>query len=101
MTKYMVHPVRLYYMIIDILESQKVVTYREYEHDVLMEIRNGKWLTGNNKPSKSYMYFMSDYDKVISYLIREKSNLPNKLNQVAIDNYVISVHEKIVKEEIE
>ena len=101
MTKYMVHPVRLYYMIIDILESQKVVTYREYEHDVLMEIRNGKWLNGNNTPSKSYMYFMNDYNKVIKYLIREKNNFPNELNQVAINDYVISVHEKIVKGEIE
>ena len=101
MTKYMVHPVRLYYMIIDILASQKVITYREYEHDVLMEIRNGKWLTGNNKPSKLYMYFIRDYNKVIPFLLKEKSNLPEDLNWCNIDDYVISVHEKIVKGEIE
>ena len=34
-----------------------------------------------------------------SNLLQEKY-LPNELNQVAIDNYVISVHEKIVKGEI-
>ena len=98
MAKYMVHPVRLFCMIMDILEKHKVVTYREYEHEDLMDIRNGKWLEGN-KPSKSYMYFMNDYDKIIKYLLQEKY-LPNELNQVAIDNYVISVHEKIVKGEI-
>ncbi len=99
MAKYMVHPVRLFCMIMDILEKQKIVTYREYEHEDLMDIRNGKWLEGN-KPSKSYMYFMNDYDKIIKYLFQE-THLPNELNQVAIDNYVISVHEKIVKGEIE
>ena len=98
MAKYMVHPVRLFCMIMDILKKQKVVTYREYEHEDLMDIRNGKWLEGN-KPSKSYMYFMNDYDKIIKYLFQE-THLPNELNQVAIDNYVISVHEKIVKGEI-
>ena len=46
------------------------------------------------------MYFMNDYDKIIKYLFQE-THLPNELNQVAIDNYVISVHEKIVKGEIE
>ena len=99
MAKYMVHPVRLLCMIKDILEKQKVVTYRECEHEELMEIRNGKLLEGN-KPSKSYMYFMNDYDKIIKYLFFQETHLPNELNQVAIDNYVISVHEKIVKGEI-
>lgn len=99
MAKYMVHPVRLFCMIKDILEKQKIVTYREYEHEDLMDIRNGKWLEGN-KPSKSYMYFMNDYDEIIKYLFFQETHLPNELNQVAIDNYVISVHEKIVKGEI-
>lgn len=99
MSKYMVHPFRLYFMIIDILTDRTITTYREEEHEILMDIRNGKWLE-NNKPSNDYMNFIRDYNKVIPFLLKEKSNLPEDLNWCNIDDYVISVHEKIVKGEI-
>lgn len=99
MSKYMVHPFRLYFMIIDILTDRTITTYREEEHEILMDIRNGKWLE-NNKPSNDYMNFIRDYNKVIPFLLKEKSNLPEDLNWCNIDDYVIAVHEKIVKGEI-
>lgn len=46
--KHMMHLVRLYYMCFDILENEKIVTYRGKEHDLLMDIRNGKYLDGND-----------------------------------------------------
>ena len=99
MAKYMVHPFRLYFMIIDILTDRTIVTYREEEHETLMDIRNGKWIE-DNKPSNDYMNLIKTHDGVISFLLKEKSNLPESLNLDNINDYVISVHEKIVKGEI-
>ena len=47
--KHMMHLVRLYYMCFDILEKGEINTYREVEHNLLMEIRNGKYLNGNRQ----------------------------------------------------
>ena len=40
--KHMMHLIRLYMMCLDILEKEEIITYRENEHDLLMDIRNGK-----------------------------------------------------------
>lgn len=42
LNKHAMHLIRLYYMGIDILKNQEIVTYREKEHDILMSIRNGE-----------------------------------------------------------
>ena len=42
--KHMMHLIRLYLMCLDFLEKEKIITYREDEHDLLMDIRNGKFL---------------------------------------------------------
>lgn len=42
--KHMMHLIRLYMMCLDILEKERIITYREVEHDLLMDIRNGKYL---------------------------------------------------------
>ena len=42
LNKHAMHLIRLYYMCLDILKEQEIVTYREKEHDLLMSIRNGE-----------------------------------------------------------
>lgn len=39
LSKHMMHLVRLYLICLDILEKEEIVTYREAEHDMLMDIR--------------------------------------------------------------
>lgn len=99
MAKYMVHPIRLYYMVNEILARVTVTTYRINEHEDLMDIRNGKYLTGNNLPSNDYHDWIESLDKLFLYL-KENNRLPDKLDTDIIDNYVMSVHEKIVKDEV-
>lgn len=48
--KHMMHLIRLYMMCLDILEKERIITYREVEHDLLMDIRNGKYLDDNDQP---------------------------------------------------
>ena len=51
--KHMMHLIRLYMMCIDILEKEEIITYREAEHDLLMDIRNGKFI--DSMPSYEYL----------------------------------------------
>ncbi|WP_428047285.1 glutamate ligase domain-containing protein [Candidatus Proelusimicrobium excrementi] len=46
----MMHLVRLYLMAFDILERGEIITYREADHDFLMEILNGKYLDEKQQP---------------------------------------------------
>ena len=48
-------------MCIDILEQEKIVTYREKEHDLLMDIRNNKPLEIGDKISFDFVIGGYDY----------------------------------------
>lgn len=53
--KHMMHLIRLYMMCLDILEKEQIVTYREKEHDLLMDIRNGRYLDENQLPVPEFL----------------------------------------------
>lgn len=61
--KHMAHLIRLYYMCFDILENQKIITYRNKEHDLLMNIRNGEHLDRNQQPISSFYDLLSELEK--------------------------------------
>ena len=62
LSKHMMHLLRLYMMGIDILEEHKIVTYREAEHDLLMDIRNGKYLQDDMAtPTNEFEEILTEY----------------------------------------
>ena len=63
LAKHMMHLVRLYLMCFDILERGKIITYREQDHDFLMEIRNGKYLDDNKQPIPEFFEMVTDFEK--------------------------------------
>lgn len=97
--KHMMHLVRLYYMCFDILENEKIVTYREKEHDLLMSIRGGKYLDSNNQPIPEFFEMVDALDKRLEY-DKENTSLPEKPNYDRINEFVMSVNERVVKDEI-
>jgi predicted nucleotidyltransferase len=97
--KHMMHLVRLYIMCLDILENEQIVTYREQEHDLLMDIRNGKFLDDNNQPIPEFFEMVSDYEKRLDYA-KEHTNLPATPDYNAINEFVVSVNERIVRGEV-
>lgn len=99
LSKYMVHPVRLYFTAADILMNHEVKIYRESEHDILMNIRNGEWLTKNGEISNQYYDLIEIQRKNLDILI-ENCDLPDKVNQQEIEDYIVTVYEMIVKREI-
>lgn len=97
--KHMMHLVRLYYMCFDILEKERVITYRENEHDELMEIRNGKYLNEHDQPIPEFYEMVDQLEKRLEY-DKKNTSLPPKPDYKKINEFVMSVNERVVKGEI-
>lgn len=97
--KHSMHLVRLYLMCLDILEQEKIVTYREKEHDLLMDIRNGKYLDGNDHPIPEFFELVNDLEKRLDYA-KNNTSLPDNPDYKRINEFVASVNERVVKGEV-
>lgn len=97
--KHMMHLIRLYMMCLDILEKEQIITYREAEHDLLMDIRNGKYLDSNDQPIPEFYEMVDDYEKKLDYA-KLNTNLPDNPDYKKINEFVMSVNERVVKGEI-
>ena len=98
--KYMAHMIRLYYMCFDILENQKIITYREKEHDLLMNIRNGEYLDKNQQPISSFYDLLSELEKRLEY-DEKNTSLPETPDYQRINEFRMFVNEKVVTGKIE
>lgn len=96
--KHMMHLIRLYMMCLDILEKEIIVTYREAEHDLLMDIRNGKFLDDDKQPIPEFYEMVNDYEKRLEYA-KNNTSLPDKPDYKRINEFVASVNERVVKGE--
>ncbi len=97
--KHMMHLIRLYIMCLDILEREKIVTYREKEHELLMDIRNGKFLDEDRQPIPEFYEMVDDYEKKLEYA-KNNTSLPDNPDYKKINEFVASVNERIVKGEV-
>ena len=83
--KHMAHLIRLYMMCIDILEKEEIITYREDEHDLLMNIRNGKYIDKDNQPTQEFYKLLDKYEKRFDDA-KLKTKLPDEPNYKAIND---------------
>lgn len=97
LSKHMMHLIRLYLMCLDILEREEVVTYRP-EHDFLMSIRNGEYLDVDGQPLSEFFELVDYYEKKLEYA-KQNTSLPEKPNYDRINEFVMSVNERVVKGE--
>jgi predicted nucleotidyltransferase len=97
--KHMMHLIRLYMMCLDILEKGEINTYRDKEHDLLMDIRNGKYLDENRQPVSEFYEMVDEYEKRLDYA-KENTDLPDSPDYKKINEFVASVNERVVKGEI-
>lgn len=95
--KHMMHLVRLYYMCFDILENEDIVTYRDKEHDLLMDIRNGKYLDDDSQPTEEFNDMVNELEKRLDY-DKNNTSLPDSPDYKKINEFVASVNERIVKD---
>lgn len=97
--KHMAHLLRLYMMCIDILEKEEIITCRTEEHDLLMCIRNGEFLDENRQPLPSFYEILNEYEKRFEYA-KKNTSLPDEPDYKRINEFKLSVNERIVKGEI-
>ncbi|MDD3617596.1 MAG: nucleotidyltransferase domain-containing protein [Lachnospiraceae bacterium] len=99
LNKHAMHLVRLFMMAIDILEKGEINTYREKEHELLLSIRHGDYQNGDGTYSKAFYELVSDYERKLSEAA-QNTKLPDEPDMDAVGKYVMSINEKVVKDEI-
>ena len=99
LSKHMMHLIRLYLMCLDILNDGEIITYRENDHDFLMDIRNGKYLDDNRQPTAEFFDMVNDFEAKLDAAKRTTS-LPDYPDYKKINEFVASVNERIVRGEI-
>jgi predicted nucleotidyltransferase len=99
LAKHMMHLVRLYLMCLDILDNGEIITYREKDHDFLMDIRNGKYLDDNRQPTPEFFDIVTDLEEKLE-IAKVTTDLPDKPDYKKINEFVASVNERIVKGEV-
>lgn len=99
LSKHMMHLIRLYLMCLDILNDGEIITYREKDHDFLMEIRNGKYLDENRQPIPEFFDIVKDFEEKLN-IAKETTDLPDNPDYHKINKFIMSVNERIVKGEI-
>ena len=98
LSKHMMHLIRLYLMCFDILEDGKIITYREKDHDFLMDIRNGKYLTEDNQPTKEFYDMVDEMEKKLDYL-KDHSPLPDNPDYKRINDFLYDANLTVLYQE--
>jgi hypothetical protein len=78
LAKHEMHLIRLYLMGSDLNSTGQIVTYREKEHNLLMDIRNGKYMTGDGlKVTPDFYDMLKEIQEQYLYSIKH-TILPDK-----------------------
>ena len=99
LAKHMMHLIRLYLMCLDILNDGEIVTYREKDHDFLMDIRNGKYLDENRQPVAEFYDMVEDFEIKLAKA-KVTTQLPENPDYKKIQQFVMSVNERIVRGDV-
>lgn len=95
LAKHAMHLIRLYLMCLDILEKGEINTYRKNDLDLLMSIRNGKYQKEDGTFYIEFFDMVTDYERRLKYAAANTS-LPEKPNYRLIEEFVMSVNERVV-----
>lgn len=100
LSKHMMHLIRLYLMGIDLNRECKIKTYREgKEHELLMAIRNGKYMYNDEMRVKPEFYdilhdIQNEYQESL-----KNTTLPDKPNSELINETLLNIYkDKLEKE---
>lgn len=96
--KHAMHLVRLYMMGSDILTKGEINTYRENDREILMDIRNGKYLNEDNTFNSAFFDLKDEFAKKFDYAAKH-TILPVKPDYERIESFKMSVNRKIIENE--
>lgn len=93
--KHSMHLIRLYLMALDILEKEEINTKRKNDLQLLLDIRNGKYMKSENEISPEFFEILNDLDKKLEYAF-ENSSLPERPNFKLIEELTMEINKKII-----
>lgn len=93
LNKHAMHLVRLYLTCIDILEKEEIVTYREDDIDMLMDIRNGYHMNPDGTYCPEFFEMIDDLKKRLDYA-KENTSLPAHPDLKRVEEFVIEVNKR-------
>jgi len=99
LNKHAMHLVRLYLMCLDILEKEEIVTYRAADHNLLMDIRGGRYQKEDRTFNSAFYDLLSDLEKRLEYA-KENTALPETPDLARIEAFQMEVNERVVRDEI-
>lgn len=91
LNKHAMHLIRLYLMCIDILEKEEIITYREKDHDLLMDIRNGKYQHEDGTFDSAFFDMVDELSKKMDYA-KANTSLPRSPDMKKIEEFVMDVN---------
>lgn len=95
LNKHAMHLIRLYLMCIDILEKEDVFTYREKDHDLLMDIRQGKFQHADGTFDSSFFDLVKELSDKMEYA-KANTSLPRSPDMKAIEAFVMEVNRQAI-----
>lgn len=93
LNKHAMHLIRLYLMCLDILEKEDIITYREKDIPLLLDIRGGAFMKEDGTYRQEFFDMIADYEKRLRYA-KANTNLPPRPNMKRIQEFVMDVNRK-------
>ena len=91
LNKHAMHLIRLYLMCFDILEKGEINTYREHDKDMLLEIRNGKYMLEDGGYKPEFFEMVNDFESKLEYA-KIHTDLPKKPDMNKIEKLVRDIN---------
>ena len=95
LNKHAMHLIRLYLMGIDLLEKEQIITYREKDRHLLLEIRQGNFMKSDGTYSEDFFDLMNGLKERFEYATKNTS-LPDKPDFKKVEDIVFEVNKKII-----
>lgn len=97
LNKHAMHLVRLYLTCFDLLEKGDIITYRENDIPMLMQIRNGKYQKEDGSYDPVFFEMIDEMERRLQYAA-QNTVLPDKPDYKQIEEFVMSVNERRLRD---
>lgn len=79
--------------------KQSIVTFREKDYDLLMDIRNGRYQRADHTFNADFYDLLNELERRLDYAAKHTS-LPEAPDMAAIEAFQMEVNERVVRGEI-
>ena len=95
LNKHICHIFRLLFMYIDIASKMEIITYREKEHDFLINVKNGLFINEDGTLRKEFYEAYSQLEKEVEYVTKH-TVLPENPNLEKIEEFLVESNKRTI-----